>query len=203
MIIFNKIKIDFLYFRPFLQLLLGMLLMEDSWQTHRIMKALKGIPDDHSARDGLFDTIQRCKNHYQKRAYQCIKMLVTLFSQCQAAKNILQANGDLKKKWTWSVEWLHEELERVGTQRAPYSNTSGSGYYSNWSPPAGSNETANGYFLERSQSARLTLEKAFELLPDEDEEEGDEGVGVAAGPAGEEDGVKKGQNSAVQRPPDR
>ena len=101
------------------------------------------------------------------------------------------------------MEWLHEELERVGTQRAPYSNTSGSGYYSNWSPPAGSNETANGYFLERSQSARLTLEKAFELLPDEDEEEGDEGVGVAAGPAGEEDGVKKGQNSAVQRPPDR
>ena len=42
----------------------------------------------------------------------------------------------------------------------------------------GSNETANGYFLERSHSARLTLEKACELMPDED---GDEGVGGAEG----------------------
>ena len=41
----------------------------------------------------------------------------------------------------------------------------------------GSNETANGYFLERSHSARLTLEKACELMPDED---GDEGVGGGA-----------------------
>ena len=35
-----------------------------------------GIPDD---KEGLFDTIQRSKNHYQKRAYQCIKFMVTLF----------------------------------------------------------------------------------------------------------------------------
>lgn len=94
--------------RPFLDLLLQMLLLEDSWQNHRILNALKGellcwetymrdsihqlafrcavpnsvfcsgIPDD---RDGLFDTIQRSKNHYQKRAYQCIKMMVALFTQ--------------------------------------------------------------------------------------------------------------------------
>ena len=37
-----------------------------------------GIPDD---RDGLLDTIQRSKSHYQKRAYQCIKMMVALFMQ--------------------------------------------------------------------------------------------------------------------------
>ena len=55
-----------------------MLLLEDSWQNHRIHNALKGIPDD---RDGLFDTIQRSKSHYQKRAYQCIKMMVMLFTQ--------------------------------------------------------------------------------------------------------------------------
>ena len=30
-------------------------------------------------------------------------------------------------------------------------------YYSNWSPPAGSNETAHGYFLERSHSARFVF----------------------------------------------
>lgn len=48
---------------------------------------LKGIPDD---RDGLFDTIQRSKNHYQKRAYQCIKCMVALFSNCSVAYQILQ-----------------------------------------------------------------------------------------------------------------
>ena len=45
--------------RPYLDLLLNILLMEDSWQTLRIQKTLKGIPDEHSAREGLFDIIQR------------------------------------------------------------------------------------------------------------------------------------------------
>jgi ubiquitin carboxyl-terminal hydrolase 9/24 len=26
---------------------------------------------------------------------------------------MLQSNGDLKRKWTWAVEWLNDELERV------------------------------------------------------------------------------------------
>jgi len=194
--------------RPYLNLLLAMLTLEDSWQNHRILKALKGIPDDHSARDGLFETIQRSKNHYQKRAYQCIKMLVSLFSTCPAARTILGSNGDLKKKWTWSVEWLHEELDRGGAQRAPYNTAGGtSGYYSNWSPPAGSNETANGYFLERSHSARLTLEKAFELLPEEEEDDVEEGGPVARGGSGIGDeepvSLSKKSGSMNQRPADR
>ena len=45
---------------------------------------------------------------------------------------------------------------------------SGQYSYSNWSPPAQSNESVNGYFLERSHSARQTLERACELLPDEE-----------------------------------
>ena len=61
------------------------------------------------------------------------------------------------------MNWLNEELERG---RGHYPG-SGQFSYNNWSPPAQSNETANGYFLERSHSARLTLEKACELLPDE------------------------------------
>ncbi|XP_039770608.1 probable ubiquitin carboxyl-terminal hydrolase FAF-X isoform X4 [Ornithorhynchus anatinus] len=144
--------------RPYLDLLLQILLIEDSWQTHRIHNALKGIPDD---RDGLFDTIQRSKNHYQKRAYQCIKCMVALFSNCPVAYQILQSNGDLKRKWTWAVEWLGDELER-----RPY--TGNPQYtYNNWSPPVQSNETSNGYFLERSHSARMTLAKACELCPEE------------------------------------
>ncbi|KAK5600228.1 putative ubiquitin carboxyl-terminal hydrolase FAF-X [Crenichthys baileyi] len=144
--------------RPYLDLLLQILLIEDSWQTHRIHNVLKGIPDD---RDGLFDTIQRSKNHYQKRAYQCIKCMVALFSNCSVAYQILQSNGDLKRKWTWAVEWLGDELER-----RPY--TGNPQYtYNNWSPPVQSNETSNGYFLERSHSARMTLAKACELCPEE------------------------------------
>ncbi|CAB1329046.1 unnamed protein product, partial [Coregonus sp. 'balchen'] len=145
--------------RPYLDLLLQILLIEDSWQTHRIHNVLKGIPDD---RDGLFDTIQRSKNHYQKRAYQCIKCMVALFSSCSVAYQILQSNGDLKRKWTWAVEWLGDELER-----RPY--TGNPQYtYNNWSPPVQSNETSNGYFLERSHSARMTLAKACELCPEEE-----------------------------------
>ena len=98
--------------RPYLDLLLACLTLEDSWQQHRIVKALKGIPNDHSARDGIFEIIQRSRNHYQKRAYQCIKLLVSLFSVCSVARGILEGAGDLKRKWAWAVEWLHEELER-------------------------------------------------------------------------------------------
>ncbi|KAF4080000.1 hypothetical protein AMELA_G00165480 [Ameiurus melas] len=145
--------------RPYLDLLLQILLIEDSWQTHRIHNVLKGIPDD---RDGLFDTIQRSKNHYQKRAYQCIKCMVALFSNCSVAYQILQSNGDLKRKWTWAVEWLGDELER-----RPYTGTPQYSY-NNWSPPVQSNETSNGYFLERSHSARMTLAKACELCPEEE-----------------------------------
>uniref|UniRef100_A0A4W3IDV8 ubiquitinyl hydrolase 1 n=1 Tax=Callorhinchus milii TaxID=7868 RepID=A0A4W3IDV8_CALMI len=148
--------------RPYLDLLLQILLIEDSWQTHRIHNALKGIPDD---RDGLFDTIQRSKNHYQKRAYQCIKCMVALFSSCPVAYQILQSNGDLKRKWTWAVEWLGDELER-----RPYAGNP-QYTYNNWSPPVQSNETSNGYFLERSHSARMTLAKACELCPEEEPDE--------------------------------
>ena len=88
---------------------------------------------------------------------------MALFSQCEAAKNLLEESEDIRQKWTWAVEWLNDELERA---RGPYPG-SGQFSYNNWSPPAQSNETANGYFLERSQSARLTLEKACELLPEE------------------------------------
>ncbi|XP_052271352.1 probable ubiquitin carboxyl-terminal hydrolase FAF-X [Dreissena polymorpha] len=148
--------------RPYLDLLLQMLLLEDSWQNHRIHNALKGIPDD---RDGLLDTIQRSKSHYQKRAYQCIKMMVALFMHCPPAAQMLLNNGDLKRKWTWAVEWLNDELER-----RPYPGNA-QYTYNNWSPQAQSNETSNGYFLERSQSARVTLAKAIELCPEEDPED--------------------------------
>ncbi|XP_068731970.1 ubiquitin carboxyl-terminal hydrolase 9X-like isoform X1 [Montipora capricornis] len=164
--------------RPYLDLLLQMLLITDSWQTHRIHNTLKGIPDD---KEGLFDTIQRSKNHYQKRAYQCIKFMVNLFCSCPMAHQILLAAQDLRRKWTWAVEWLNDELDR-----RPYSG--GTSYtYNNWSPPAQSNETSNGYFLERSHSARLTLAKACDLCPEEDQEDPEGEVEGEIGNSGDEE----------------
>ncbi|XP_076067071.1 ubiquitin carboxyl-terminal hydrolase-like faf isoform X3 [Oratosquilla oratoria] len=168
--------------RPYLDLLLHMLLLDDSWQNHRIHNALKGIPDD---KDGLFDTVQRSKNHYQKRAYQCIKCMVALFTTCPAAHQMLNSNGDLKRKWSWAVDWLNDELDR-----RPYATNQQ--YYNNWSPPAQSNETSNGFFLERSPSARSTLEKAFELCPD-DEPEAEEGDEPEV--AGVQEGIVNNQRS--------
>lgn len=142
-----------------MQLLLNMMLMEDSWQVQRINNALKGIPEEQ---DGLFTTIQRNKSQYQKRSYQCIKCLVVLFSKCEVAMNELKKSLDLRRKWALSVEWLQDELNR-----RPYApNTQYS--YKNWSPPTHSNESTNGFFLERSNSARLTLERAAAICPVED-----------------------------------
>lgn len=116
-----------------------------------------GTQDD---RDGMFDTIIRNKSHYQKRAYQCIKCLVTLFTSCPIGLHMLRSNSDFARKWEVSVNWLHEELER-----RPF--TSGNQYNYDWSPPAPSNDSSNSYYLERSPSVRLTLKAAIELLPEE------------------------------------
>ncbi|XP_043475108.1 probable ubiquitin carboxyl-terminal hydrolase FAF-X isoform X1 [Leptopilina heterotoma] len=146
-------------------LLLAMLLMEDSWQNHRVHNALKGVPDE---REGLFETIQRSKNHYQKRAYQCIKCMVQLFSKCRPAHAVLQGHPDLKRKWVHAIDWLQDELDkqRPYTSAAPYTHA----YNHGWSPPTQSNESTNGYFLERSNSAKKTLERAFELCPEDEQE---------------------------------
>lgn len=64
--------------KPHLEILYHVLTVHDSWQTRRIMAALQGIGP--SEREGLFDVIAKSQNHYQKRAYQIIKMLVNLFS---------------------------------------------------------------------------------------------------------------------------
>lgn len=122
-----------------------------------------GVPEE---REGLLDTIQRSKNHYQKRAYQCIKCMVTLFSKCRTALALLHNNGDIRRKWTAAVEWLQDELDRRYPSNTQYT-------YSTWSPPAQSNENTNGYFLERSNSARKTLERAYELCPEEEPEQED------------------------------
>lgn len=144
------------------EMLLNILLMEDSWQNHRIHNALLGVADE---REGLLDTIQRTKTHYQKRAYQIIKCLVQLFKRSRCAHDLLQSNLQVQVQWQTACDWLRDELERRGVSNQ-YS-------YSSWSPtttPAmmgTTNENTNGYMLERSASAKTTLQFAYDLLPGE------------------------------------
>jgi ubiquitin carboxyl-terminal hydrolase 9/24 len=157
-------------------LLLHILLIEDSWQHHRIHNALMGklncqceisekfpilFPSGVSEdREGLLDTIQRNRLNYQKRAYQCIKCLVHLFRKSPLALNMLHANPQISRPWAAAVEWLHDELDRQRGVASQYN-------YSSWSPPAQSNENTNSFILERSQSAKNILQMAFELCPEE------------------------------------
>ena len=92
-----------------------------------------------------------------------LTVLIYFFLQISLAKTLLDQNADIRRKWQFAVEWLNEEMERGRGQGA----AAGSSAYGNWSPPAQSNETMNGYYLERSHSARVTLEKAVELLPED------------------------------------
>jgi len=93
---------------------------------------------------------------------KCIKFLVNLFSQCPLAKQLFETSPETKRKFLWAVNWLRDELERRKNFRGSPQYS-----YTQWSPPAQSNETANGYNLERSNSARLTLQRACELFPEE------------------------------------
>jgi hypothetical protein len=69
-----------------------------------------GVQDD---REGLFDTIQKSRNICQKRAYQCIKCMVQLFSKCKLAHQFLSQTEELKKKWLLAIDWLQDELDKV------------------------------------------------------------------------------------------
>lgn len=143
-------------------MLLNILLIEDSWQNHRIHNALLGVAEE---REGLLEIIQRTKTHYQKRAYQIMKCLVQLFKASACAHDMLVSNLKVTTQWVMACEWLREELER----RVPSNSYS----YSAWSHSTAivssmaTNDNSNGYMLERSQSAKNLLALAFELCPSE------------------------------------
>ena len=125
-------------------------------------------------KDGLFETIEKSKTHFARRAYLAIKMLTKLFSQSAPALSILRRDPEIKNQWLVVVDWLKLELNRN-----QFAISSGGNQYQNynysWNNSVNSaaasggmnisNETANGHALERSPSARLTLQKASEFIP--------------------------------------
>ena len=168
--------------KSFLELLMCLIKIEDSWQTERINIALKGMfslvvvhgyfflcykyvsffhtgfPDD---KDGLIDIIHRNRQSQPKRSYLFLKCVANFMEPNSIGHRVLAASPELYRKWNASVDWLVHELDRRHANTAqvyPY-NTA------NWSPP--SNENINGsFFLERSLSAKNTLDRAVKLRID-------------------------------------
>jgi len=135
-------------------MLYSVLNLTDSWQTSRLSFAFQGIPT--TKKDGLFEIISNSQNNYQKRGYQIIKMLVQLFTTSELAIDLLNKDEELKKKWKASRNWFYNEMEKCRMYNMPN--------YTYFQSPQ-SNETSQTYYLERTQSARITLEKAMKIFP--------------------------------------
>ncbi|CAF2878454.1 unnamed protein product [Rotaria sp. Silwood2] len=73
-------------------------------------------------------------------------MLCQLFTNCAKAYNLLQTDQDIKQRWIHTVRWLRDQLERQNHIPSNYSYQS-QGQIS-------SNDIFQGYFLERTPSAK-------------------------------------------------
>jgi len=140
--------------KPHLDLLYAILMIGDSWQANRISFAFNGIP--FSKKDGLFEIINSSQNNYQKRGYQIIKMLVHLLTNCEIALEMMNKDEELKKRWKAARAWFFNEMEKCRMYNMPN--------YTYYQSPQ-SNETSQTYYLERTQSARMTLERAMKIFP--------------------------------------
>ncbi|XP_013166422.1 PREDICTED: probable ubiquitin carboxyl-terminal hydrolase FAF-X, partial [Papilio xuthus] len=113
----------------------ALLLLEDSWQQIRIQNAIKGISEE---RPGLLETAIRARGHYQKRAYACLKLVVSVMCRAPAAVRTVHSHIEARRRWRQLLAWLQDELDRFGP--------GGYGSYGSWSPPGTSNESSSGYF---------------------------------------------------------
>ncbi|CAF0890240.1 unnamed protein product [Adineta ricciae] len=174
--------------RTHLEILSMVLLMEDSWQEARLLYALKGIPinnemsptiDEPSSPtttlnnnncysndvvQSLFDLYSKSKSSNEKRAYQFMKTLLQIFTNCPKAYQLLQTDQELKDSWIQAVRWLHDQLERPNYIPSFYSSQG----------QVTSNDLSQGCFLERTQSAKSVLAKAGELCSDKENDDDDE-----------------------------
>ncbi|CAF3682375.1 unnamed protein product [Rotaria sp. Silwood1] len=180
--------------RSLLHIIYVVLTIEDSWQEVRILYALKGIPisnekqimnensstplssppttlnnnplnnNNNNVSLNLFDIFLKLKSSHEKRAYQFLKMLCQLFTTCTKANNLLQTDQDIKHHWIQAVHWLRNQLERPNHIPTNYSYYQSQGQITN-------NDISQGYFLERTPSARSVLEKACDLCSDKENDD--------------------------------
>lgn len=80
------------------------------------------------------------KDHDSRRAYQCIKLVVTLSAKCPLARDHLTST---QTRWQWAVEWLRG---RMDDHSATLSAATGL-----------SNEDSNTKNFQRTTSAQVSL----------------------------------------------
>jgi len=112
----------------------------------------------------LFDIFSKLKLFNQKRAYQFIKMILQLFTNCKKAYNLLQTDEVIKRRWTHAVRWLREQFERSNNIPSNYTYYQSQGQIT-------SNDMSQGCFLERTASAKSVLEKANDLCSDKENDD--------------------------------
>lgn len=137
--------------RQFMDLMLNILMLEDSWQRKRVLLTLKGITNDV---DSLFDIIHNSRMHYQKRAYLALKLVLQIVQFCPFTKEFLMNDYTIKRRYMMAVDWLNDELSRRMMTSA-YSN-----YNNAWSHSTSNETSTNSMFLERTNSSQNLLANA-------------------------------------------
>lgn len=56
----------------------------------------------------MTDMIGTSKDYDSRRAYQCIKLVVTLSARCSLARDHLTRT---QPRWQWAVEWLRGRMD--------------------------------------------------------------------------------------------
>ncbi|EDV23143.1 uncharacterized protein TRIADDRAFT_27581 [Trichoplax adhaerens] len=114
-------------------------LLDDSLKVKRFKTIVDG-PENN----GLLATI---KSNYQtdsRRAYQCIKFLVSMANKDEILRKHLIENTN---RWHWAVQWLKKKMSESWTSQS-----------------AVSNESSTSKVLQRTISAQDTLAEATALL---------------------------------------
>ncbi|XP_065183511.1 ubiquitin carboxyl-terminal hydrolase 24-like [Sycon ciliatum] len=121
-------------------MLLHLLCLEDCLQRERIQRAV-----DCPTSQSVLAIIKATSSSDSRRAYQCIKFLVSLATRSEIARSFLQEQSE---RWQWAVTWLRGKMTE--SWAAQYSHMS--------------NETTNSKLFQRTFSAKDTLEEADALL---------------------------------------
>ncbi|OXA44896.1 putative ubiquitin carboxyl-terminal hydrolase FAF-Y [Folsomia candida] len=97
-------RISFSYeteLKTFLEILISLLRIGDSWQFQRITNALEGLPEH-----GLMDTLDRNQTDHPEKSAICIESLSDLLEKDDLGQKVLQASPELSRKWNLAVDWL-------------------------------------------------------------------------------------------------
>ncbi|KAF2363147.1 Peptidase C19 ubiquitin carboxyl-terminal hydrolase [Trinorchestia longiramus] len=138
--------------RELSQLLLEALTISDSLHEERVVFVLEGGVDVQGCkRSGLLELINEYHTSDIRRAYQCMKLCVSISSRFPVARDVL---SNTSSKWQWAVDWLRDTIHSALDSSTTFS-----------SPPAAlSNEGSHTNVFQRTTSAQMTLEEATMLL---------------------------------------